>query len=702
MKVITYDFETFYSQHDYTLSKMGPIEYIRDPRFDAFMVSMAFDGKRPDVWCNTTDAGAVSKALHYHIDPQEDILVGHNSTGFDALILSERFNIHPRNMWDTIWMMRWVGLSSIIREQHAALTEKLGNGIKQAGTVVSNGKHWPQDFTESEQIFFKQYCLDDTAQCQANMLAMLPYVTDDCLRFMSLTARMATEPVFELDAALLEEYIKQLDAEAENARQKIMELFHFHSLPDFFKAIRSKEKFAGMLRALGVEPPTKVSEKKTATAIAKVAAQLAALQGCGEVPGDSIELLQNQLVELKEKGVRDYAFSKQDIDFLALAEHEDPRVRLLVETRLEFNSSVMRSRAETLLKFARYGKPLPIMLSAFKAHTSRYTAGIDEGKSDATQLQNLPKRNPAYLPLRKAVRAPRGMKVVAADSAQIECRCLSWEAQQLDLLGHFREGRDPYAEFGVYLDNRFTAQEIHDGAKAGDKTLKKIRNLSKTFILSAGYSVGARRAASAIWVQGIHLAESYEKHAELTKDYLYIYRSVHDNITNFWKVCQHVIEALAVGASGCFGGPNGDLFHYGTMPICDRDDWAVPSVMLPSGYALRYPNLRVVEGKDKIEFVYDQQRGKNTISTRIYSGLLTAHCTQSLAFQIMMWQACRMDEDGIHLAANVHDCWATVVPESQAEPTLERMVYWMKQLPSWAQGLPIDAEGEISNDFTIV
>lgn len=362
MNIVCYDFETFWRSRDYTLSKMGPLDYIRDERFDAFMVGIVANSMPVMVY---TDKPYVSLALRQYVD---DVFVAHNGSGFDHLILSERFGLTPHNLWDTICIARWCGASVAAGgESHALLTKLFGHGEKKPGTVVSDNKHWPQDFTEGEREYFAQYCADDVSQMRKNLAAMLPYVTDDCLRFISMTARMATEPVFVLDEAILSEYIKQLDMEADNARRELMSLFRFGSLPEFFSALRSADKFAGMLRSLGVEPPVKLSEKKTATAIQKA-------EEVGNV---------EEVNRLRRDGVYTYAFSKTDIDFLNLAEHDDPRVRLLVETRLEFNSSIMRSRAETLLKFAKHKKPIPIMLSAFKAHTSRYSAGSGEGKTDS-------------------------------------------------------------------------------------------------------------------------------------------------------------------------------------------------------------------------------------------------------------------------------------------------------------------------------
>lgn len=473
MPIYAVDFETFWDSKDYTLSKMGPIEYIRDKRFAPQMMSVQCvdDPGQPYVWDNIKDRATVRHALEMLEMSPNVSWCGHNMHGFDALIFSEHYGFHPHRILDTICMARWCGLARLGRESHEALTEMLGHGKKKAGTVVSNGKRWPDDFTPEEQAFFKQYCADDTSQCAANAAAMLPYMTADALRFMSITARMATEPMFELDEEMLEGYIRELDAAAEKSRQELLGMFHFPDMTSFLAAIRSSDRFAVMLRALGVEPPMKVSEAKTKTYFGKLQAQADA--GSAE----AAQALANA------EPVMTYAFSKTDLDFLDLLHSDDPRVSLLVQTRLEHNSSIARSRAVTLLKFARDKRPVPVMLSTWKAATGRYSAGVSEGASDALQFQNLSKRDPSKLTLRRAIKAPKGRCIVAVDSSQVEARCLAFVAKEMLLVQQFAQGRDPYAElaevvFGV------PAKDIHDGAKAHDPKMKTYRNVGKTAILS--------------------------------------------------------------------------------------------------------------------------------------------------------------------------------------------------------------------------
>ena len=691
--LVVIDFETYWDSKTYTLSKMGPIEYVRNEKFTPQLCAFTLSNGSCCVDCSVVEHERLRTTFE-NLDTHDVAWCGHNMHGFDSLILSEFFDFHPQKIYDTIAMMRWTGLSRVCRESHAALTEFLGNGNKAAGTVVSDHKQWPDDFTPEERAFFIQYCKDDAAQCYQNAQAMLPYMTPDALRFMSITARMATEPSFVLDEDLLLEYLSDLDAAADKARQELMAMFSFQTNADMLAALRSADKFADMLRSLGVEPPLKESAAKTKTKREKL--QLAADAGR---PGAAEELENMQ-------PVMTYAFSKTDVDFVLMQDHPDPRVALLVRTRLQLNSSIDRSRAETLLKFARMHKPLPIMLGAWLAHTGRYSAGAsaDAGtKTDKLQFQNLSKRDPSKRKLRQAIKVPKGKVVVACDSSQIEARGLAFVANEVGLLTQFREGRDPYSElaetiFGVPW------QDIKAGAKAGDKKMKMYRNTGKSCVLSCGYSVGHHKYSNTLLRQGIHLHEDLDRHHELARYAHGIYRAAHPNIVAFWKTAENVLEAMLRGESGTFGGPNNDIYTFGIMPVGPRTDLCVPSVRFPSGYILRYPGLRAERNdRGKWQFLYDTYKGASKIPTHIYGGAFTNNLVQGLSFvDVIMYQGCRMDEAGIKLACNIHDAWASVVPEEQGDYVKQQMLHYMSIVPPALNGLPVACEAEIGTTFEIV
>lgn len=1086
MHIITIDFESFWNHKDYTLSKMGPIEYIRDPRFEVQLMGIRIDRGKTEVF-ETHEIPAVLQALDL-ANRKDCIVVGHNLNGFDALILSEHYGIVPHLCLDTMTISRWIGLSRLGNESHARLTKLLGTGEKKAGTVVSDGKHWPHDFTSEERKFFKQYCADDVTQCSENMHTMLEsgLVTKDAILFSNIICRMGTQPIFRLVPSLLDTYVKELEERAERARLDLSRIFHFHTKEEFLQNIRSADKFCSMIRTLGMEPPMKVSAARTKTARTKLEAEYVSLSDAGyavvngyagdDVKQKRINEVVGMLANPASYEVLAPALSKNDYEFVNLQNHEDDRIALLVQSRLENNSSIQMSRALRFVTLAKSGKPLPVMLNCFKAHTSRLTAGNSEGASDSINLQNLSKRNPKMLTLRRAIIAPKGYKVVAADSSQIEARLLAYIARQDDLLDKFRTGEDPYSQLAENIFN-VPWKEIKAGNKAGDPRMTMYRNVGKKAILSCfegstlvltnmgwvaikdvtdkhllwdgeswvqhegricngrktvvnlhgiyatpdhmiytgtawrtvsellrepnylrsalatgaesygmlqstqqqavstnlftcvnvpvatnfsgcicttwgalqkitappvlqgmihileslcrrfqimnpvqglvpslllnlegchqgkanylpgmywcnataeqnhigftsitcvaeklravmralkrnpkqlgrnsiggmpiyapmcstgagcwqespaycndatipsapytnttagaassvslriarnflltclrwmdgiiqtmtstapitkditsrgicglshertmsriggmlqssltesasskerlpstkhclvydirnagprhrymvltdegpmlvhncGYQVGWQKFSNSLLGDGVKLHADLDQHHQMAKHAHSVYRLTHGNIVQFWGRCLEVIRALYLGSEGTFGGPNDDYFQFKAMPfikgnLYDGAENMAPSIRMPSGYILRYPGLHVQTDGRREEFFYKRPFGKNMVDTKIYGGLLCENLIQGLAFQLLMWQACRMYEHGIPLKANVHDAWITVVPEADAERVQSLMEADMSSVPDWLPGFPVACDSKVGDDYTI-
>lgn len=686
MRIVALDFESYFSTKDgYTLTKIGPISYIRDSRFSAQLMSyivtdastMTYDRVRVAEHDNIP---AVLAALK--LDAPDVVTVAHNGNGFDFLILSEIYHVVPRIAIDTMCMERWTGVSRIQNESLKSMAKFFQCGEKVEGTVISDGRKWPEDFTPDERTAFIQYCRNDTEQCFLSFKAMLPFVTADALLFSSITAKMACNPVLRLDDDMLTAYLNELSDKVTKARNDINRMFMFKSDEDFLKAIRSSASFVKMLELLGRKPPMKYSVAKSETKRKKL-----------EAEGKT---------NLSEEDYAVYtpALAKSDLDFVAMASDADERVALLVRTRLENNSSIQRSRAETFHALAKSGRPMPVMLNAFKAHTSRYTAGNSEGSSDKLNLQNLSKRDPSQLTLRKAVQAPEGMALVACDSSQIEARILAYVANETELVDAFRRGADPYADLAEKIF-QIPSEKIHKGAKSGDKKLKAYRNVGKTGILSAGYGVGWRKYADTLLRQGVRLSSDIDQHYEMAHHAHNVYRASNPNIVAFWDTCQTVIKALYLGYSGEFGGPNDNIFQYSVAPICGRDD--VPTIIGPNKYTLRYFKLscEVSEKNNREEYYYTRVKGKSELKTKIYGGALAENLCQYLAFALLQWQACRMTEQGIRLIANIHDSFLAICPEDEAEHTKSVMESCMSSVPDWLGDFPVACEAEIGKDYCI-
>lgn len=685
VRIVVLDFETYWDSKNYTLSKIGPISYIRDSRFSAQLMSyivtdastMTYDRVRVAEHDNIP---AVLAALK--LDAPDVVTVAHNGNGFDFLILSEIYHVVPRIAIDTMCMERWTGVSRIQNESLKAMAKFFECGEKVEGTVISDGRKWPEDFTPDERTAFIQYCRNDTEQCFLSFKAMLPFVTADALLFSSITAKMACNPVLRLDDDMLTAYLNELSDKVTKARNDINRMFMFKSDEDFLKAIRSSASFVKMLELLGRKPPMKYSVAKSETKRKKL-----------EAEGKT---------NLSEEDYAVYtpALAKSDLDFVAMASDADERVALLVRTRLENNSSIQRSRAETFHALAKSGRAMPVMLNAFKAHTSRYTAGNSEGSSDKLNLQNLSKRDPSQLTLRKAVQAPEGMALVACDSSQIEARILAYVANETELVDAFRRGADPYADLAEKIF-QIPSEKIHKGAKSGDKKLKAYRNVGKTGILSAGYGVGWRKYADTLLRQGVRLSSDIDQHYEMAHHAHNVYRASNPNIVAFWDTCQTVIKALYLEYSGEFGGPNDNIFQYSVAPICGRDD--VPTIIGPNKYTLRYFKLscEVSEKNNREEYYYTRVKGKSELKTKIYGGALAENLCQYLAFALLQWQACRMTEQGIRLIANIHDSFLAICPEDEAEHTKSVMESCMSSVPDWLGDFPVACEAEIGKDYCI-
>lgn len=685
MRIVVLDFETYWNSKDYTLSKIGPISYIRDSRFSAQLMSyivtdastMTYDRVRVAEHDNIP---AVLAALK--LDAPDVVTVAHNGNGFDFLILSEIYHVVPRIAIDTMCMERWTGVSRIQNESLKSMAKFFQCGEKVEGTVISDGRKWPEDFTPDERTAFIQYCRNDTEQCFLSFKAMLPFMTADALLFSSITAKMACNPVLRLDDDMLTAYLNELSDKVTKARNDINKMFMFKSDEDFLKAIRSSASFVKMLELLGRKPPMKYSVAKSETKRKKLEAE-----GKTNLSED-------------DYAVYTPALAKSDLDFVAMASDADERVALLVRTRLENNSSIQRSRAETFHALAKSGRPMPVMLNAFKAHTSRYTAGNSEGSSDRLNLQNLSKRDPSQLTLRKAVQAPEGMALVACDSSQIEARILAYVANETELVDAFRRGADPYADLAEKIF-QIPSEKIHKGAKSGDKRLKAYRNVGKTGILSAGYGVGWRKYADTLLRQGVRLSSDIDQHYEMAHHAHNVYRASNTNIVAFWDTCQTVIKAMYLGYSGEFGGPNDNIFQYSVAPICGRDD--VPTIIGPNKYTLRYFKLscEVSEKNNREEYYYTRVKGKSELKTKIYGGALAENLCQYLAFALLQWQACRMTEQGIRLIANIHDSFLAICPEDEAEHTKSVMESCMSSVPDWLGDFPVACEAEIGKDYCI-
>jgi DNA polymerase len=481
MKLITLDFETYYdSKIKLGFKHQTTEEYVKDKRFEVIGVGVQVDDGAAE-WFS----GSHKEILDYleRLDIQGSALLCHN-TLFDGCILSWCFGIKPAFMFDTLCMAR--ALHGVeVGGSLAKLAERYSLGKKGDEVVMAEGKR-RQDFDAFELARYGSYCKNDvdlTFRLFQELSSALP---EDEFSLIDMTLRMFTEPVFEVDDALLIYRLEEVQAEKKELLNGLMEKLKCDTEEAVRKKLASNKQFAKLLLDYGVTPPMKVS---------------------------------------KTTGKETYALAKNDEGFLALTEDEDKFVQQLCSVRLGTKSTIEESRIQRFIDIGKRNEGrLPIPLKYYGAHTGRW-AGADK-----VNFQNLPSRDKKKKALKNAVVAPDGHFVINCDSSQIEARVLAWMAGQDDVVEQFAKGEDVYSLFATKIYGRPIS-----------KANNVERFVGKTCILGLGYGTGALKLQ--------HTLKTTPPGAIVTEDeakeYVNTYRQANDQIIDLWREGDDVIKDLA-------------------------------------------------------------------------------------------------------------------------------------------------------------
>lgn len=473
---VVIDFETYYDG-EYSLTKLTTVEYVLDPRFEVIGFSISIGG-RPATW-HTGTFEELKALLDSHPWDQYR-MVAHNAM-FDGAILEWRFGIRPARYFCTMMGARPYVAPHTGSVSLAAVAKYLGAG--QKGSDVENHRGRRRDeFTQQQLDSYGAYCRNDadlTVRCADHLISWLP---PDEQYLLHLTLLKFLRPSFVLDGEAIADGAATVEKERSETEAKVYLMGH---KPE---DLRSRTKFAPILKQYGVDPPKKIS---------------------------------------KTTGDETFAFAKGDEDFLALLSHEDARVRGLVKAKLLLGSNIESTR------FARFQTIydlnlggchyLPVPLMYYAAHPGRF------GGTDSLNLQNLPrpsKKDPRKGALRRCMRAPEGYGILAIDYSNIEARMVATLAGQWDLVDDFRRGVDVYVKFATRVYGRLI-----------DKEKDPIeRFVGKTCILGLGYGMGWRRLQETLGLAGVPVTD-----AEADR-IVQLYRSTYPKIKELWTTLGREVE----------------------------------------------------------------------------------------------------------------------------------------------------------------
>jgi DNA polymerase len=643
-KIVVLDLETAWSRAEYTLSKMTTEEYVRDKRFKAWGLCWKEVGTDEiPVWVRSDRI----RRWKSSIDWSRTAVLAHNAQ-FDVTILSWVYGIQPAFIFDTLSMAR------------ALRGVEVGNSLAtlaEAFELPPKGKavHSTDGLLESIPFLVEQeladYCKHDTYLCEQIFLRLIEGYPTKELKLIDMTLKMYTRPLLQLDKEMLAQAIE----EERTAREGLLA-----KLGMVEATLASNPQFAQALKALGVEPPTKIS---------------------------------------KTTGEETLALAKNDALFQALLNHENEDVALLCEARLKVKSTSERTRAQRFLDIADRGN-LPVPLSYYGAATGRWTAA----KGSAINMQNL-KRGSF---LRKAIMAPEGHVIVVGDLSQIEPRVLAWLADYDALLDIFRAGGDPYAQFGSQMFNI-------PGMTKDSHPVE--RQSAKSALLGAGYQLGwasfaaqlltgflgappkrySREEAKQLGVVGADVQkflswdENIKKMEEIphtctdlelaihclaAKAIIDKYRTASWPVVAFWELMGILIEQSLY---------KGKEYTHKCLTFRKGE------IVLPSGMSVRYPDLRPDQDeRGRVQWSYAD--GKDGKRSKLYAGKVTNNVVQGTARCVMTDGMLRIGKR-YPVCGTVHDEALCIAPESEADEAKDYLLACMTVQPSYMPGIPLAADG---------
>ena len=483
MQIVTLDFETFYDT-GYGLKKLTTEEYIKSPLFQVIGVAIKIDQGSTKWYSGTHEE---IKDVLDTIDWEDTGLVCHNMM-FDGAILSWIFNVVPKVYFDTLPIARALhGIN--VGGSLKFLAEKYHLGEKGTEVLDAKGKRL-EDFQPHELHRYGEYCKNDVALTYKLFNILIKDFPPSELKLIDLTIRMFTQPLLEVDDALLIERLEVVKEEKQGLLTGLKARLECEDEECVRKKLASNKQFAELLEEIGVPCPMK---------------------------------------ESPTTGKQTYALAKTDQGFIDLKEHEDPFIQELCAVRLGTKSTIEESRIERFISIgARNRGKLPIPLKYYGAHTGRWS-GVDK-----VNFQNLPSRDAKKKALKNAILPPEGHVIMNVDSSQIEARLLVWLAGQEDVTQLYREGRDVYCEF---------ASKVY--GKKIDKRNKLERAVGKTCILGLGYGTGATKLQNVLKLgAGVEFSEPD------CQRLVRIYREVNDKVVQLWRECDDALNDIASWPSG--------------------------------------------------------------------------------------------------------------------------------------------------------
>lgn len=319
--------------------------------------------------------------------------------------------------------------------------------------------------------------------------------------------------------------------------------------------------------------------------------------------------------------------------------------------------------------------------------------------------------------LRGFLIAAPGKVFVGCDFSAIEARVVGWLAGDYELMDVFKHGKD------VYI---FEAEKIFNAFDIDKKDPR--RQVGKVAVLALGFQGGVGAFMAMAETYGVSMEPAFEplwevsspelrqkaaaswtknqkRYPEMTqKEYIaceltkLAWREAHPKIVRYWYDCEEAAKAAILDPGTIYtAGAVGRSVRYlvnGSFLWC----------RLPSKRMLCYPYPQIKEAqtpwgvpKEVPTYMAVDSMTNKWERHKAYGGLLVENITQAVARDVMADAMLRLEENGYPVVLTVHD---EIVSEPfQSIANLAKVEALMAEVPQWANGLPIAAEGWIGKRY---
>lgn len=710
------DTETF-SEAD--LKKVGSYAYAEHPTTEIIICTYAIDDGPVGVWdCTSEPVMPISLRIALrNVMRGRMRIVGHNFLMFDRLVMKHCWgvDIKPRNTIDT--MVR--AFRHALPGSLDALCEVLG--VSADNAKDKRGKALIQRFSKPTPKNYKirRY----TAETHPDEWALfIKYAVSDITAMREVFHKLPRwgnsefeDRVLELDQLINDRGFKVDVALAEAAIEAVEK--HKAQLQEeaqrkYGGSLTGKD-FLPILRELA--PAHRIHNAQKST--------LNDLLADDDLPDDARTIIEMRL------GAASTASTKYNP--LLLGRSSDDRRR----------GCIQYGGAKRTLRFAGKGFQ-PQNLARGYYHDDELDKGISALlKGRAHRRFDVAKLTASTV--RSCIIPEEGHKFVVADYSNVEGRGLAWLAGEETALDTFRAGLDIYC---VTAGKMFGMEP--DYIK---KERKDLRQIGKACELGLGYAGGVGAFVQFAKNLGLDLVDMAKTMDGTFPDHIWaatargyewariqeakrpprpgekddrpsyildkkvwrtcdaikrMWRESHPETVAFWRDIEDAAMAAIRNPGKEFtAGPRGVKFsrNVGTDNNGNKVAGWWLRMTLPSGRVMSYPGVGLSVSKETDEEgkvstnVRIKYQGENQLTRQwgfqyTYSGKLVENCTQALCRDLLANALLNVEANGYPIVLHVHDEIICETPDTPGY-TVAELERLMCELPEWAEGFPLVAEG---------